>query len=223
MKIRGIDVEWLGHSGFIIEDQNGRRIAIDPFNIGEGIGKVDLILITHSHHDHCSISDMKKLAREGTHIGIPVDAQSKVNRLEDVNVHIITCGIKTKIDGTSIYPFAAYNTNKQFHPKDEGWMGYIIKLKDVIVYHAGDTDKIPEMKFLEFIAQEGEYVIALLPISGVYVMNAEEAAEAASEIKPALAIPMHYGAGVAGTEEDAKRFVELCKEKNIDSMILEKV
>ena len=101
-------------------------------------------------------------------------------------------------------------------------MGYIVKLKDVLIYHAGDTDKIPEMDGLQYIAQEGEDVVALLPVSGHYVMTAEEAADAASVIKPSLAIPMHYGAGVVGTEEDAKRFVEICKEKGINAEILKK-
>jgi predicted nucleic acid-binding protein len=44
--------------------------------------------------------------------------------------------------------------------------------------------------------------IALLPVSGTYVMTAAEAAEAAKAIKPKIAIPMHYGA-IVGTEKDA--------------------
>jgi len=50
--------------------------------------------------------------------------------------------------------------------------------------------------------------VALLPVSGIYVMTAEEAAEAARRIQPRLAIPMHWGEHI-GTEDDARRFAEL--------------
>jgi len=143
-----------------------------------------------------------------------------------VKIRIATSGIKMKALGINVYPFPAYNLNKKFHPKDENWMGFILKFGDVIIYHAGDTDKIPEMDFLPNLAQEGEKVVALLPVCGVYVMTAEEAASAASVIKPYLAIPMHYGAEVvkSGHEElaDAKRFLELCKERGINAKILNK-
>jgi len=70
----------------------------------------------------------------------------------------------------------------------------------------GDTDKIPEMKDFKNID------IALLPVSGIYVMTAEEAAEAALIINPKIAIPMHYSS-IVGSEEDAKRFADLLKGK----------
>lgn len=222
MKIRDVELEYLGHSGFLIV-ADGKRIAIDPYNVSDNIEKVDLILITHSHFDHCSLKDIEKLMKEGTEIVIPVDCQSKVNRIEGLKINITTVGIKIKVLGVNIYPFFAYNLDKPNHPKAEDWMGYILKLGDVMIYHAGDTDKIPEMSGLEFIAQEGEEVVALLPVSGGPVMNAEEAAEAAAIIKPNLAIPMHYGAGVIGEISDAEKFVELCKEKGINAEILNKI
>lgn len=225
MEIRGVRIDWLGHSGFLIVNSEGKRIAIDPFNVSETVKPVDIILITHSHFDHCSLKDIEKLSHENTNIVIPVDCQSKLNKLQNVNfkINIANVGIKIKVDGISLYPFPAYNINKEFHPKQEDWLGYIIKLKEVLIYHAGDTDKIPEMEGLQYIAQEGEEVIALLPVSGTYVMSPEEATESAIIIKPSIAIPMHYGSEVAGTEEDAKKFVELCKEKGINTIILDKI
>ena len=115
----------------------------------------------------------------------------------------------------------AYNIDKNFHPKEESWVGYVIKMNDCIIYHAGDTDLIPEMQKLTGYKQQGKEFVALLPVGGRYTMTAEEAAEAANIIKPTLAIPMHWG-NVIGTEEDAKEFVELCKEKGIGAEILEK-
>ena len=228
MRIGDVNLYFLGHDGFLIKYLD-KRIFIDPFKLSNNdkIGKADLILITHSHYDHCSIEDISKIVKEGTEIVIPVDCQSMLNRLENVKIRIATTGIKMKALGINVYPFPAYNIGKKFHPKDENWMGFILKFGDVIIYHAGDTDKIPEMDFLPNLAQEGEKVVALLPVSGVYVMNAEEAVEAALTIKPYLAIPMHYNSGVVKNPEDeiydAEKFVSLCKDNGINAEILKKI
>ena len=102
----------------------------------------------------------------------------------------------------------AYNVNKfrspgnPFHPQPALHNGYVVTVDGVRVYFAGDTDHIPEMAGIECD-------VALLPVSGTYVMTAEEAAEAAKVIQPQVAVPMHYGAGVAGTRDDAARFQAL--------------
>lgn len=221
MEIGGIKLSYLGHSGFIIH--NEKKIAIDPYNVSDGIEKVDLILITHSHYDHCSIKDIQRLSKKGTVIVVPADAQSKITKVEDVEMQIIETGDELIFGDVKVSAVPAYNVDKEFHPKSEGWMGYIIKMGNVVVYHAGDSDKIPEMAKLSGYGKEGNKFIALLPVSGVYVMTAEEAAEAASIISPNLAIPMHYGAGVAGTLEDAQRFVKLCMQSGLKAEVLEKI
>ena len=223
MKIAGVNIEFLGHSGFLIESENGKRIAIDPYNISDGIKKVDLILITHSHYDHCSIKDISKLAKKGTVIIVPPDVQSKITRIDDVEMQIIESGDELNLTNLKIEAFPAYNINKDFHPKSEEWVGFLIKINNVVIYHAGDTDLIPEMQKLAGHGKDGNEFIALLPVSGKYVMNPEEAARAASIISPTLAIPMHYGSGVAGTNEDAEKFVELCKEAGLYAQALDKI
>ncbi|MCA9485903.1 MAG: MBL fold metallo-hydrolase [Nanoarchaeota archaeon] len=229
MEIKGVKIDYLGHSGFIFTSGSGKRIAIDPFKISGNVEAVDLILITHSHYDHCSIEDIQKIVRAGTEIVIPADAQSKIARVDDVKMEIIEPGDELTFGSVKVEALPAYNTNKfrspgeVFHPKREGWMGYVIKFKDVVVYHSGDSDKIPEMSKLTGYGKHGNEFVALLPVSGTYVMTAEEAAEVASMISPDLAIPMHYGAGVAGTVEDAEKFVELCKEKGLNAEILKRV
>jgi L-ascorbate metabolism protein UlaG (beta-lactamase superfamily) len=125
-------------------------------------------------------------------------------------VLVIQPGEKLEIDGVIIESLPAYNVNKKFHPKDKEWMGYVITLDGVCIYHAGDTDRIPEMK-------DVKADVALIPVSGTYVMTADEAAEAVLDVKPAVAIPMHYGT-VVGTEKDAQRFAELLKGK-VDVLI----
>ncbi len=221
MEIGGIKLSYLGHSGFLIN--NEKKIAIDPYNVSDGIEKVDLILITHSHYDHCSIKDIQKLSRKGTIIVVPADAQSKITRVEDVEMQIIENGDELEFGGVKVSAVPAYNVDKEFHPKSEGWLGYLVKMDNVIVYHAGDSDKIPEMSKLSGYGKDGNKFIALLPVSGTYVMTAEEAAEAASIISPNVAIPMHYGAGVAGTIEDAQRFVALCSQMGLKAEILPKI
>lgn len=221
MDIKGAKVEFLGHSGFLISWKD-EKIYIDPFETSENLPKADLILITHSHYDHCSIKDLEKITKEGTTIIVPPDAQSKITKVEGINMQIIEVGDEIEFKDFKIGTIPAYNKRKEYHPKKEGWMGYVLKFENLIIYHAGDTDKIDEMEKLTGHGKEGNEFVALLPVSGKYVMDAEEAAEAAVLIKPTIAIPMHYGAGV-GTEEDALKFVELCLREGIRAEVLEKI
>jgi len=202
MKIGEIELKWLGHSAFLIS--NEKRIYIDPYNIPQAEPKADIILITHSHYDHCSIADIQKIIRNGTIILVPADCQSKITKLENVEMQIAEIGDEIKVGNIVIDAVPAYNINKQFHQKQEGWLGYVVKMNNVIIYHAGDTDLIPEMNHIEAD-------IALLPVSGKYVMDAEEAANAANLIRPEVAIPMHYGS-IIGSKEDAEKFKSLVDE-----------
>jgi L-ascorbate metabolism protein UlaG (beta-lactamase superfamily) len=220
MKIGGIELKWLGHASFLIK--NHKVIYIDPFKIKEDSEKADIILITHSHYDHCSVADIKNIIKEGTKIVLTADSQSKITRFETpIDIQIIEPNKELVFGDIKISAIPAYNVDKTFHQKEEGWVGYIIKMKDILIYHAGDTDFIPEMQKLTGHKQPDKQFIALLPIGGRFTMNAEEAAEAAKLIKPALAIPMHYG-GLVGNAADAEEFVKMCKEEGIDAKILEK-
>lgn len=220
MKIKDIEIKWLGHSGFLIK--NSKVIYIDPYNIKNNSEKADLILITHSHYDHCSFADMNKIIKEGTKIIITADCQSKITRFKvPIRMEIAEPGQELTFGDIKISALHAYNLDKHFHPKEENWVSYLIKTKDLLIYHAGDTDVIPEMQKLTGHKQPDKKLIALLPIGGRFTMSAEEAAEAAKLIKPSLAIPMHYGS-IIGNQEDAEEFAELCREENIDVKILEK-
>jgi len=219
MKIGDIELNWLGHSGFLIK--NSKIIYIDPYNIKNG-EKADIILITHSHYDHCSVSDLNKIVQNGTKVFLPADCQSKITRFEvPIQINIVEPGQEIKVGDVRISTFPAYNIDKHFHAKEEEWVGYLIKLNDILIYHAGDTDKIPEMQKLTGFKKSGKEFVALLPVGGRFTMSVEEAVEAAKLIKPSLAIPMHYGS-VVGSEEDADEFVEMCKEEGINAVRLEK-
>jgi len=226
MEVEGANIDFLGHSGFLITlGSNGgqKKIAIDPYNLSSEVNeKADIILITHSHYDHCSIKDIQKLSKEGSKIVIPADAQSKVTKVEKIDMQVIEAGDELEFGKIKIEALPAYNVGKPYHAKSEGWMGYVIKIGKVVIYHSGDSDKIPEMQKLSGYGKHGNNLICLLPVSGEYVMDSDEAFEVAKMIKPDVAIPMHYGAGVAGTIEDAERFVKLCEEGGINAKILEK-
>ncbi|HMK55434.1 MAG TPA: MBL fold metallo-hydrolase [Dissulfurispiraceae bacterium] len=193
------DIHWLGHDTFKIAGNT--VIYTDPFRIAAK-DKADLILITHEHFDHCSPEDVQKLLKADTTVVAPSDCAKKLAG----KVKIVRPGDKFTIAGVEIEAVPAYNTNKQFHTKDRGWVGYIFVTGGKRIYLAGDTDFIPEMKSFKDID------IALLPVSGTYVMTADEAVEAALVIRPKLAIPMHYGA-IVGSEKDADNFAKKLQGK----------
>ncbi len=222
MQVQDVKIDFLGHSGFLITTDKGFRIAIDPYEVSQTVEKVDMILITHSHYDHCHVPSIIQLSSPKTTIIATVDCQSKIAKLEKVDLQVIEVGDELDFGNFKIEAVPAYNVKKEFHPKKEGWIGYVVKIGSVVIYHAGDTDNIPEMQKLTGYSKHDNQFVAFLPVSGTYVMDPEEAAEAAAMLKPDFAVPMHYGAGVAGTVDDAKRFVELCLAKNIKAEVLEK-
>ncbi len=193
------DIHWLGHDSFRIE-AGGIVIYTDPFRIknAESARKADLILITHEHYDHCSPEDVEAISGEKTVILAPPDCLGKFSKGKALGVKP---GDRLTAAGVEVEVVPAYNIGKKFHPEDNRWVGYIFLAGGKRIYIAGDTDHVPEMK--GFRAD-----IALLPVSGTYVMTAEEAAQAALEIKPEIAVPMHYGS-IVGEREDALRFEKL--------------
>jgi len=203
----GIGLEWTGHDGFrIIADD--KIIYIDPFQLGSKHKKsndADVIFISHNHFDHLSMEDLQKVLSKKTAI---VAAQECVNQLKIISpaeIRGVAPGDKFNIHGIEVEVVPAYNTNKTFHPKRDDKVGFVFTMSELRIYHTGDTDEISEM-----INTNPD--IALVPVSGTYVMTAEEAAHSVNEkIRPRkLAIPMHYGS-IVGSEKDAAKFKELVK------------
>jgi L-ascorbate metabolism protein UlaG (beta-lactamase superfamily) len=193
----GVSLEWLGHAGFRIK--KGVVVYIDPYQAdGE---PADIILITHEHFDHLDKASIGRISRQGTKIFMAPGCRGKLDGT------VLEPGHSIDFRGVKVTAVPAYNIGKPFHKKGE-CIGFVIEIGGVRIYHAGDTDKIPEMGNLRNID------IALLPVGGTYTMNASEAAEAAKLIKPKMAIPMHYGK-IVGSEEDSSVFESLagCKVK----------
>lgn len=207
-----LEFRWTGHDGFRITDNKNRRIIyIDPYQLSsehKGRKDADIILISHNHFDHLSSEDIKEIASNNTTIVTAHECSDKLQEFLANKIIALGPGGKTVVNDIAIEAIRAYNTNKKFHPKEDNKIGFVIGISSYRIYHAGDTDIIPEMEGLN-------PDFALLPVSGTYVMTADEAAKATNEaIKPSkIAIPMHYGS-IVGSKEDADRFktlVNVCK------------
>ena len=204
-------IHWLGHDTFRIDGPT--TIYFDPYELDDGGPEADIIFISHDHHDHCSPKDVDKIIGEDTVIVTVAQAADKLTG----EMEIVKPGDTIEVRGIGVEAVPAYNVNKfrspgnPYHPKDAGHVGFVITVNGQRIYHAGDTDLIPEMEDLRDID------IALLPVSGTYVMTVEEAVQAAEMIQPELAIPMHVGRGI-GSREAAEMFKE---KAPIDVVVLE--
>ena len=200
------NIHWLGHAGFRIDGD--KVIYFDPYQIESG-PQADLIFISHDHFDHCSPEDVAKIQGPETIIITEKDSAGKLTG----DVRVIKPGETLVLDGVKILGVPSYNTDKDFHPRRNGWLGFLVEMSGISIYHSGDTDFIPEMKELNVD-------IALLPVSGTYVMTADQAVKAALAIGPGLAIPMHYGT-IVGGNQDAFTFKSALDGK-VPVLILEK-
>jgi len=197
-------IHWLGHASFRIED--GRtQIYIDPWKLGAGAPPADVVLITHSHYDHYSAEDIARIEGPQTVFVAPADVAGKLGGKK-----VITAapGGKYTAGSLGVEAVAAYNSGKDFHPKQNGWVGYVITLTNgQRIYHTGDTDAIPEM---EHVRAD----VALMPCGGTYTMTATEVAAAANRFKPAVLIPMHWG-DIVGAKGDAETVAKQFKGQTV--------
>ena len=194
------NIRWYGHDSFSVVTKDGKVIYFDPYQLSGQLSKADIIFISHEHFDHCSQEDIDKIVGESTIIIGSAQASDIIKQ----DIQVMKPGEETVIEGIKVKAVPAYNVNKfrepniPFHPKEDQKLGFVVSVDDVTFYHAGDTDLIPEM---ENIISD----VAFLPVSGTYVMTAQEAAKAADVIKPQVAIPMHYGS-IVGSVADAEKF-----------------
>lgn len=205
------NIEVLCHSSIKINKE--KIIYIDSFKINENFNDADIVFITHSHYDHYSKEDINKITKNDTKIIAPKETIEKLLQegYKQENIIAVEPNKKYKVEGIKFETISAYNIDKQFHPKENEWVGYIIELQGIKYYIAGDTD----------INEENRKVkcdFAFVPVGGTYTMNYKEAANFINEIKPKIAVPIHYGS-VVGTKQDAINFISLV-EPNIRCEIL---
>ena len=195
------NIEVLCHSSIKINKE--KIIYIDPFKINKKFNDAEIIFITHNHYDHYSEEDINKIKKKDTIIIAPKDVTEKLLKEGYKQEHIISVEPNKEyvVEEIKFETVSAYNIDKQFHPKENDWMGYIIELQGIRYYIAGDTD----------INEENRKVkcdVAFIPVGGIYTMNYKEAANFINEIRPKIVVPIHYGC-VVGTKQDAINFMEL--------------
>ena len=205
------NIEVLYHSSIRINKE--KTIYIDPFRIDRNYNDADIIFITHDHYDHYSEEDIDKVINENAVIVIPEELLTKVLKKGINKNAIITVEPNQKymVQGIKFETVPAYNTNKIFHPKENGWVGYVIEINGIKYYIAGDTDITEENKKVKCD-------VAFVPVGGTYTMDFKEAAQLVNQIQPKVAVPIHYGS-VVGTKQDAEEFIKLL-HTNIKGVIL---
>ena len=207
------NLHWLGHDSFRLDGPP--TIYFDPWKLPPGSPVADVVLVSHDHYDHLSVDDVARVTGPKTVVIANPSAAAKLK-----GARVIRAGETITLGEVTVEAVAAYNLTKfrspgnPFHPREAQHNGYIVTVGGERLYHAGDTDHVPEMSGIKCD-------VALLPVSGTYVMTAEEAAQAAAAIKPRIAVPMHYGdKDVVGTLADAERFERLCEKAGIAVQIL---
>lgn len=192
------NIKVLCHSS--IKFEKGEVLYFDPYKINKNYNDADVIFITHSHYDHFSEEDILKVKKEDTKIVITEDLYDRSTELGfgKENILVVKPNEEYMVNNIKVKTIPAYNISKNFHPKANNWVGYIITLDNVVYYIAGDTD----------ITEENRKVkcdVAFVPIGGTYTMTAEEAAKLVNEINPKIAVPIHYGL-IVGSKEDEEIF-----------------
>jgi L-ascorbate metabolism protein UlaG (beta-lactamase superfamily) len=197
------DIHWLGHDSFRLDGST--TIYIDPWKLPPEPPVADGILLTHDHYDHLSADDIDLIAGPQT---IIIGPQAVADQLEGDTAVVVAAGETFQCASAVVTAVPAYNVNKYrepgkpYHPREAGYLGYVIELDGFSVYHSGDTDVLADV----------ECDVALIPVSGTYVMTAEEAVEACRRLRAKAVVPMHY-ADIVGTKADAERLKAGCGER----------
>ena len=181
-----------------IRIEGSRMVYFDPFQISAEAHDADLICITHAHYDHYDPESILKVCNQNTELAAPASMAKELGKLAWKGNCICGTGERVEIKDLVITAKPAYNKLKPFHPKRNGWLGYLLEMDGSVYYVAGDTDAVKEL-------QEVRCDVALVPIGGKFTMNAKEAAGLVNKIKPKAVIPTHYGS-IVGKPQDAETF-----------------
>ena len=196
------------HSSICINDS----IYFDPYNIKNKKSNAKIVFLTHTHYDHLDEASIKNVMAKTTIFVCTSDAVEQLVKIgiEKNNIVVVKVGDNVDVAGIKAKVYSAYNIGKQYHPKENGWVGYLVNVDGVDYYVCGDTDLTTELKTIKTD-------VLFVPIGGTFTMTATEAAQATNIIKPKLVVPMHYNL-LVGDKNDEQTFV-----KNLDKTIKYKV
>jgi L-ascorbate metabolism protein UlaG (beta-lactamase superfamily) len=196
-----MEISWISHACFKITSENGKILYTDPYKIPKDEQKADFVIISHSHYDHMDHKSINNIIKEGTIVLGPLSISKELKKYNGKGLEF---GQEYEFEDIKIKPVRAYTIEKNTHPKENNWMGYIITSDGIKIYHAGDTELIPEMREL----QSENIKVALLPCGGTYTMNFQEAISAALEINPEIIVPMH------NWDKNLNEFKELLNQRS---------
>lgn len=205
------NVKVLYHASIVLYD----NIYIDPYKIENETHNAKYLFITHSHYDHFSIEDIEKVRNEDTIFFVTPDCKKKLLEIGVDEKRIVTVAPDEmyRFNKIEVQVIPAYNVNKEYHKKEYGWVGYLIKINGVTYYITGDTDVNEDI-------QNIKCDVLFVPIGGTYTMDYKEAADYTNSIKPKYVIPIHYGT-IVGKKEDGIEFAKLLDTK-IECLIFNK-
>lgn len=203
-------LKWIEHAGFMIE-MEGKRLYIDPFRIRGDMPKADIIFITHSHFDHLNEDALAKVATGETRFVAPKETAGK---LSGRKVMPVEPGKEYEIEGIRFSTVPAYNISKEFHPRANGWVGYVLDINGTKVYHPGDTDATEEMRRVDAD-------IFMMPVGGHYTMDLQDAIKIADVVRAQAFVPIHYRALLG--EEGSRKAEEEFKQRVKNAVILEQI
>lgn len=190
-----LEIQWIHHASFRLASDDC-VVYIDPWKLSSARADADVVFVSHNHFDHLSADDVAAVSGNSTVVVGPPDTVQQLPAGRTLEP-----GQRLELAGATLEGIPAYNVDKNFHPRANGWLGVVIEMGGVRVYYAGDTDHIPEM------SQLSEIELALLPVGGTYTMTAAEAVEACRTIGSKRALPYHWG-DIVGSETDARAFVD---------------
>jgi L-ascorbate metabolism protein UlaG (beta-lactamase superfamily) len=214
-----VKLRYLGHSAFTIFD--GRRtVIIDPFLSGNNDAPfkardipADLILVTHAHNDHLGDAiEMSKRSNSPILCSFELGMYCESQGAKVINAHI---GGKFKFDFGTVKLFPALHSSSldDIHPLGTA-VSFIINIGGKVLYHAGDTALFGDMGL---ISEQYNIDVAMLPIGGLYTMDAEDAVRAEKLLKAKKVVPMHYG---KWSEADPYEFRDRIAEQGIGTAVV---
>lgn len=215
--LNGGRLRWHGQSSVSLS-LPGVRIYIDPFRLYGPWPAADWILITHPHHDHLDPASLDNLVNSSTRVICPegVDPPEKYQPLIS---HRLSISEQLTLDTPMETPIGlesveAHTPDRTFHPRDENWLGYVIETGNKRIYHAGDTGPHEN--------PPRDIDLALVPIDGIYTMDATTAAGWCRDAGFRSASPIHYNT-LRGTTGDAVTFCRSLLDEGVNAVRLRSV
>ncbi len=197
-----MEITWIAHACFQLKTNSGKIIYFDPYKIPKDAEKADILIISHSHGDHMDDRSIKNVLKDSTIVIGPESESYSINQY--ANAKSLKIGEILDLREIKIQLVPAYTIKKNTHPKSSGWAGSIVEVEGKRIYHAGDTERIPEMGMDDI----SNIDVAILPCGGTYTMDMDEASDAACDIDPKIVIPMHNWG------KDLNDFKDMLNSKN---------